>query len=221
MRKILVAGIDEAGRGAILGPLVMACVLATKEQEEELLDIGVKDSKELSPDTRTKLERKIKDIVESYAVVKITPQELNELMPRKSLNEIEAMKAAQLLQELTPKPEIVIVDAPDIIAENFSKRIKRFLSLDVIIKAEHFADSNYAIVGAASILAKVARDSEIEALKKRFGNVGSGYWHDPLTKSFVQGWVEKHKALPECARIYWEPSVQTLNKKLQKTLGEF
>jgi len=142
-------------------------------------------------------------------------------MPRKSLNEIEAMNAAQLLNEVVPRPEIAIVDSPDLIAENFSKRIKKYLSSSLLIKAEHFADSNYAVVGAASILAKVARDSEVAKLREKRGNLGSGYWHDPLTKSFVQNWVDQHKALPECARIHWAPSIYTLNKKLQKKLGEF
>jgi len=221
MRKIFIAGIDEAGRGPILGPLVIAGVLANKEQEEMLIEMGVKDSKELKPATRKKLAEKIKKTVEAYSIIKITASELNELMPRKSLNEIEAMKTAQILDELKPKPDIAIVDAPDIIEENYAKRIRKYLCASVVIKSEHFADSKYPIVGAASILAKVERDAEIDELKKEFGNIGSGYWHDEDTKNFVEAYIKSYNKLPPFARIYWEPSVRMLNEKRQKKLLDF
>lgn len=221
MRKILIGGIDEAGRGSALGPLVMAAVLVNKEQEEQLMELGVRDSKELSKKNRERLAKEIKDLAEKYAIVKITPKELNELMPRKSLNEIEAMKAAQLIQEIGEKPAMLIVDSPDIIASNFAKRIKKYLPFNLLIKAEHFADKTHAVVSAASILAKVARDSEVDTLKRYYGEVGSGYWHDPLTQSFIEKWTAKHGKLPSCARAHWQPNIRTLDKKLQKTLEEF
>ncbi len=221
MKKILIAGIDEAGRGSAIGPLVMAAVLVDKTQEEQLIELQVRDSKELSKKERERLAKEIKKMVEKYAVVKITAKELNELMPMRSLNEIEAMKAAHLIQEIGIKPAMLIVDSPDIIADNFAKRIKKYLPFNLIIKAEHFADKVHAAVSAASILAKVARDSEIETLKKYYGEIGSGYWHDPLTKSFIEKWTAKHGKLPSCARAYWQPNIRTLDKQLQKTLEEF
>ncbi len=221
MEKIFLAGIDEAGRGSALGPLVMAAVLADKEQEEQLMELGVKDSKELSKKERLRLAKEIENIAEKCAVEKIEVNELNELMPRKSLNEIEAMKAAKLIQKLEKKPALLIVDSPDIIANNFAQRIKKYLPFNLIIRAQHFADKEHAIVSAASIIAKVARDAEIEKLKKKYGELGSGYWHDPLTQRFVQKWVAEHSKLPECARIYWQPNIKALDKMLQKTLGDF
>ncbi|MEM4663152.1 MAG: ribonuclease HII [Candidatus Diapherotrites archaeon] len=221
MKKIFVLGIDEAGRGPILGPLVMCGVLANKEQEEKLIELGVKDSKELSPKKRELLCPKIKKVVEKYYVVKISADELNKLMPQKSLNEIEAIKAAQIIESLRPKPDIVIVDAPDVVEENYGKRIQKYLSFKPLIRSEHFADSKYAIVSAASIIAKVERDLEIARYVKEYGNIGSGYWHDPATKEFIQKYVEKNGKLPPFTRTLWDPAIKTLNEKLQKKLSDF
>ncbi|MCX8189906.1 MAG: ribonuclease HII [Candidatus Diapherotrites archaeon] len=221
MKKIFVAGIDEAGRGPVLGPLVICGALASKEQEEQLIELGVRDSKELSPKKRSSMFSKIKNIVQDYAIVKISAAELNNLMPTKSLNEIEAFKAAQIIEQLRPRPEIVIVDAPDVIQENYGKRIQKYLSYRPLIKSEHFADSKYAVVSAASILAKVERDAEISEYVNKYGDIGSGYWHDPATKKFIEKYVEENGKLPPFARSLWDPAIKTLESKLQKRITDF
>ncbi|MEM4598626.1 MAG: ribonuclease HII [Candidatus Diapherotrites archaeon] len=221
MKKIFVAGVDEAGRGPVLGPLVICGVLASKEQEEQLAELGVKDSKQLSPKKRKSFFAKIKDIVQDCAIIKISASELNELMPKKSLNEIEALKTAQIIEQLKPRPEIVIVDAPDVVQENYGKRIQKYLSFKPLIKSEHFADTKYAVVSAASILAKVERDAEIAEYVKKYGDIGSGYWHDPLTKKFIEKYVEENGKLPPFARSLWDPAIKTLDSKLQKRIFDF
>ena len=215
---MFLAGVDEAGRGPALGPMAMAIVVATKEQEEELISMGVRDSKELSPTKRESLAKKIKSLVEEYRVSLVSPSELNELMVRKSLNEIEAMRIAEMVNSLAAKPEIVVVDSPDIIESNFSKRIARYCSREITIRSEHFADRNYPLVSAASILAKVARDAEIESLKGEFGEIGSGYPHDPDTIAFIRKWVEENGSLPPIARSEWETNKRELDRKFQRKL---
>jgi len=217
---MFLAGVDEAGRGPALGPMAMALVVATKEQEEKLADIGVRDSKELDSKNRVSLVAKIKNLVEEYKVSLVFPGELNSLMLRKSLNEIEAMRIGSMVNSLRVKPEILLVDSPDIVESNFSKRIARYCSARITIKSEHFADRNYPIVSAASILAKVARDAEIERLKGEFGEIGSGYPHDPLTIAFIRKWVEENGSLPPIARTEWETNKRELDRKFQTKLRD-
>ncbi len=214
------AGVDEAGRGPALGPMVLATVLASKEQEEKLWEMKVRDSKLLKREERERLEGKIKNAVEDFAVAVVLPEELDCLMDRKSLNEIEAMKVGAMLNSLKKKPAVLIVDSPDLIEGNFAKRIKKYFGGDVVIRAEHFADRNHTVVSAASIIAKVARDREIEKLKREFGDIGSGYSHDPKTIEFIESYVSVHSRLPPCARKNWQTNMNALDKKFQKKLGE-
>jgi ribonuclease HII len=218
---MLVAGIDEAGRGPVLGPLVLALVVFDKALEDHLYSIGVRDSKQLSAESRLKLAAEIKKLAEEYAIVKIEPQELNNLMARLSLNDIEAMKCASLLNSLRSLPELVVVDSPEPLAHIYTEKIKRYLGKDLYIRSEHKADKRHVVVAAASILAKVYRDKSMDELARYYGEIGSGYCHDPRTKSFLETWVKKHKCLPPIARCNWRTSVECLDSVLQKSLLEF
>lgn len=215
---VIVAGIDEAGRGPVLGPLVLAVGTMHKRDEERLLEIGVRDSKLLSARERSRQYAKLKKCLQEYCTAKIEPFELDKLMDRKSLNEIEAMRAAQLLNELKQKPELVIVDSPDPIQENFARRIKKYISFDAVVRTEHKADCNHPIVSAASIIAKVERDREIRLLAKKHGRIGSGYPHDELTINFIKKYLEKNGRLPDFARKSWDTSQRLLDEKFQKKL---
>jgi ribonuclease HII len=139
-------------------------------------------------------------------------------MDWRSLNEIEAMKIGFLLNNLKQKPVVVFVDAPDIIEANFAKRIKKYLSFDTVIRSEHKADVNYPIVSSASIIAKVERDKRIEELAEKFGCVGSGYSHDPLTIAFLKKWMKDHKELPPFARRAWDTNKRIEGELFQKKL---
>ena len=218
---MLLAGIDEAGRGPALGPLALGLVVATKEQEEKLAGLGVRDSKELKPPDRERLSGEIEGLVEEFTVSLVAPAELNKLMVRKSLNEIEAMRIGEMLNSLKSRPEVLFVDSPDIIESNFSKRIGRYCGRKLAIRSEHFADKNYPLVAAASILAKVARDNAIEELKKEFGEIGSGYPHDPRTIAFIKKYIDEKKCLPPFARTSWETNKRALDSKYQKRLNEW
>ncbi len=218
---MLIAGIDEAGRGPCLGPMVMAIAAIEKRDEDRLYEIGVKDSKMLKPETRQKQFAELKGTLSEFCFTAIEAHEIDSLRDRKSLNEIEAMRIGMLLNGLRKKPEVVYVDSPDIVQGNFAKRIRKYISFETVLKTEHKADINYPIVSAASIIAKVERDRCIEEIAKKHGNIGSGYSHDPLTIKFLKDFISKNKCLPAFARKSWLTSQEMLDTELQKSLGDF
>jgi len=212
---MLIAGIDEAGRGPCFGPMTIGITVMEKENEKALKAMGVKDSKEILPTKRKALVEGIKNHCVEHKVLILSPIEINDLMAQYSLNEIEAMKIAELINELKTKPEIIYIDSPDALKGAFEKRIRKYLNKShakTKIVAENKADSNYVVVGGASILAKVKRDEEIESLSEKFGNIGSGYPSDPTTKKFLADYVEEHKKLPPFSRIFWKTCTNALDK---------
>ncbi|MFH1256499.1 MAG: ribonuclease HII [Candidatus Diapherotrites archaeon] len=215
---MLIAGVDEAGRGPCLGPMVLAVASIEKKEEDSLLEIGVKDSKLLSAKQREEQFGKITKAVKEFSFTAISAEEIDSLRDRKSLNEIEAMRIGALLNGLKRKPEIVFIDSPDCISGNFAKRIKKFISFETMLVAEHKADVNYPIVSAASIIAKVHRDDEIKKLEREFGRIGSGYPHDEDTIAFLKGFLKKNKSLPSFARKSWITSQNMLEEQFQKKL---
>ncbi|MFH0954545.1 MAG: ribonuclease HII [Candidatus Micrarchaeota archaeon] len=215
---MIIAGVDEAGRGPVLGPMVLAVCTIDKNREEELIELGVKDSKQLTQAERERQFPKIKEIAAEFLTCHIHPAELDKLMNRKSLNEIEAMKIGFLLNSLKTKPELVIIDSPDTIAENFGKRIQKYLNFETKLKCEHKADVNYPIVSAASVLAKVERDLEIKKLSAIHGKIGSGYSHDPDTRKFLEEYIQKNEFPPEFCRKQWMTTQNMLDAKKQQKL---
>lgn len=218
---MLIAGIDEAGRGPALGPLVMAVACISKENENKLIEIGVKDSKLLSLQQREIQLPQIKKVLHEFEIIKIEASEIDELRNRQNLNEIEAMKAGHLLNSLKVKPDVVYVDAPDVIAHKFGARIEKYISFPVEIKSEHKADINYPIVSAASIIAKTTRDNEIKKLSEKYGEMGSGYPHDPVTINFINKWTSEKGELPPFARASWDTNKKILDNQFQSKLGEY
>jgi len=203
---MLIAGIDEAGRGPCFGPMTMSIVVVEKEQEIELKELGVKDSKDILPNKRDALFSKVKNAAIEYKIKIISPIEINDLMAKENLNEIEAIKIAELINSLKTNPEIIYVDSPDATPGKFEKRIRKYLTpkkQKLNILAENKADSKYVVVGAASILAKVTRDREIEKMREEFGDFGSGYPSDPKTKKYLEEYFNTKGKLPPFSRIFW------------------
>jgi len=219
---MLIAGVDEAGRGPCFGPMAISIAVMESEKEKELKAIGVKDSKQVLAAKRTKLEKEIKRAAKEFKTLIIEPLEINDLMARESLNEIEAMKIAELINGLKSAPEKIFIDSPDATAGRFEKRIRKYLhkgKIHIKIIAENKADVNYVVAGAASILAKVARDREIEKMQKKFGDFGSGYPADPKTQKFLREYVKEHKKLPPFSRIFWSTcttALEGMNTEQQK-----
>jgi len=208
---MLIAGVDDAGRGSVIGPLVIAGVLVKEEDMPKLVELKVKDSKLLSPQRREKLAVEIKRIAEKYSVVKLPPMEIDKVVMsgRKlhKLNRLEAQAMAKVIEML--KPDIAYVDASDVLEERFKQHILEALSTKVQIISEHKADRKYPIVSAASIIAKVERDKEIAEIAKKYGDVGCGYPSDPKTIRFLQKCLEEVGEYPEFVRKSWKPAKRT------------
>ncbi|MEM2699385.1 MAG: ribonuclease HII [Candidatus Bathyarchaeia archaeon] len=206
MHGLRLCGIDDAGRGPVIGPLVIAGVLIDEERLPNLIRLGVRDSKTLSPRRREYLAGEILKIVEDYRVVKVPPSEIDRVVEHgrrlNRLNRLEARIMASIIRDL--KPDIAYVDASDILPERFRQHIAEELPFTVKIVSEHKADRTYPIVSAASIVAKVERDREIESLKQIYGDFGSGYAADPKTISFLKRWIEEHESYPDFVRKSWK-----------------
>ncbi|KYH40439.1 MAG: hypothetical protein AYL32_011680 [Candidatus Bathyarchaeota archaeon B26-2] len=203
---MLICGIDDAGRGAVIGPLVIVGVLIEEKGIHRLVELGVKDSKMLTPKRREHLAKEILKTVKDYYVVKLKPSEIDRVvkMGRKlhKLNRLEAQAMAEVIRRL--KPDVVYVDASDVSAERFGRHILEEVPFKVQIVSRHKADRIYPIVSAASIVAKVERDREIFEIRKRYGDVGSGYAADPKTINFLEEWIKAHGSYPDFVRKSWK-----------------
>lgn len=166
---------DDAGRGPVIGPLVIAGVAIRKEGLPRLASLKVKDSKLLSPEARRELSVKIERIIDEKAFVEFSPREVDEVVLKapklKKLNFLEAKGMAELISRL--KPSLAYVDASDVDPERFARQIQENLPFRVKIVSEHHADRKYPVVSAASILAKVRRDESIRKLREAYGDFGS------------------------------------------------
>jgi len=184
----MICGIDEAGRGPIVGPMVMAGVSASKKNLKKLEKLGIKDSKLLTKEKREELYDQIINVVDDYDIISVSAQEIDEYnFSGINLNQMEALIAGKIINKLAPKK--VWVDSPEPAngGAKFGHMIQKHLKVDCEIIAEHKADLNYVITGAASILAKVQRDRELEKIKTEIGvNIGSGYPHDPLCVNYLK-----------------------------------
>lgn len=221
----LVLGIDDAGRGPVIGPLVLAGCLIDTKNEKELKELGVKDSKNLTPKRRKFLLGKIKENSENYEIVSINPSDIDgteEGHTRIKLNEVEANAAAEIINRINNKNEKirVVIDCP---STNLSKwkdylltKIDNLSNLEIF--CEHKADRNHVSVSAASIIAKETREEEMEKLKETYGNeIGSGYCSDPVTLRFVEKYAIKYQN-KGIFRKTWTTWIQASNKIKQKKL---
>jgi ribonuclease HII len=206
-----IVGIDEAGKGPVIGPLVVCGFAISREDLEDLIKLGIRDSKKLSKNKRKELSGLLSKKGECE-IIMIQPEDLDKLMSKKTINEILYESYEELIDKL--KPEIVYVDSPDVKPDRLKKRLEK-KGIEVI--AEHKADEKYPVVAAASIIAKVARDKEVEKLKKIFGDFGSGYASDGKTREFLKNYLEKNGCFPSCVRKSWK----TLDRIAQKSLGDY
>lgn len=221
---ILVFGVDEAGRGAVVGPLCIAAVVVEEEEEKRFDDMGVKDSKKLSRGRREELEGRIKETAEDFAVVKISAGVIDEEMNRKSLNLIEGERMAELIETL--RPDRAIVDATEAKTENVKRSIQGLLSdeveEEVEVVAENRADENHRVVSAASVLAKVTRDNSVSGLEEDLDEeIGNGYPSDERTRKFLHRIIEKQGSFPEVVRESWVTAERIIEKKKQGNLSDF
>jgi len=211
----MICGVDEAGRGPVIGPLVVAGVLADHAEIEALTNLGVKDSKMLSPARREKLYKEISTSFKCH-VVSVDAGGLDTLMAAKSLNEIEAECYANVIETLLPRA--AYVDAADVSCRNFERMILKYLDSRPRLVVEHKADERYPVVSAASIVAKVERDREIQRLHKIYGDFGSGYSSDRCTQDFLKQYYAENRSFPDCVRKKWKTAVRISQPKIDEYL---
>lgn len=218
-QKGLILGIDEAGRGPVLGPMVMAGVMMEQAELYRLENLKVRDSKLLTPLQREHLFEKIRDISQ-WKIIVILPQEIDDALDSTSsnLNWLEAQKSAEIINALNPGT--AIIDSPSNNIKKYAAYLRERVSNKKIrYLVEHKADFNHRIVGAASILAKVTRDREIQKLQEVIPYpIGSGYASDPVTIEFVK---KHHEQYSHILRKTWAPYKAAIDKKKQRNLEEF
>lgn len=211
-----VCGIDEAGRGPLIGPLFICGVLIDESQEAALKKLGVKDSKLLTPKQRETLFDHVIKMVKAYKLIRIAPDEIDNAVQSEdglNLNWLEANKAVEIIDNL--KPDRTILDCPSPNIKAYSGYIEKKLKVNTALLCAHHADTDYVVVGAASIIAKVSRDREVAEIRKKIGvDFGSGYITDPKTKAFVESYWDKY---PEIFRHSWK----TFKNASQQSLGKY
>ncbi len=211
-----IAGIDDAGRGAIIGPLVIAGILVSEKESSILSKLGVKDSKSLSPMARSKLYKEIIKNVNKVIVKKIPTNKIDIYVSKgekyRKLNFLEAITMSSVINELNPS--ITYVDSPDVNVDRFGSQIASSLNVDSEIVSSHHADQLYISVSAASIVAKYVRDLEISKLIKKHGDFGSGYPSDQKTIDFLSDWLVAKGKIPRFARSSWKTWQRLLNTTL-------
>ncbi|MCW4049669.1 MAG: ribonuclease HII [Candidatus Bathyarchaeota archaeon] len=200
-----VAGIDEAGRGCVMGPLVIAGAVFDEKKVPNLTEIGVKDSKKLSKRRRESLVAEIKELALDYTYFELSPSSIDKVVfrnvPLRKLNYLEAMAMASIVRTL--HPDSAYVDPCDVDSQRVADQIQSVLKFNVDITCEPKADQKYAVTGAASILAKVKRDQSIEELKAQHGDFGSGYPSDRKTAAFIEDWFRENDECPPWMRASW------------------
>jgi len=216
---VLVLGIDEAGRGPVIGSLVIAGAVFNEEDEEVLRARGIKDSKLLSKTKRKELFEYIKKKAVSYRIAILSPEEIDEVLDEShhlNLNWLEAEYSAIMINEL--KPDTVILDCPTPTCSTYTNYVRdRLDNKKIKIIGEHKADLNYMTCAAASILAKETRELEIDKLKKQIGiDFGSGYQTDPKTQAFLKLHWKTHEGL---FRKKWATYKRILKAQGQSSLS--
>ena len=218
----MICGVDEAGRGPVFGPLVIAGV--TIQDDSELKEIGVRDSKKLTPNRREILAKKIREIAEKYEIIIISASDIDDMRKVMTLNELEVSAFSKIIEKL--RPDVCYVDSADVNQERFGIDILSKLSFKPKIISKHKADDIYPVVGAASIIAKTTRDENVrkiaQELEKKLNlPLGSGYPADPITKKFLKTWIETYGELPPHTRRSWETAQRLMKENKTRKLDDY
>jgi ribonuclease HII len=212
----VICGVDEAGKGSVLGPMVIAAVGIASE--DILEGIRVRDSKLLSAKERERLYKIIRKKCQ-VATVKLDAVQIDIMRRDMTLNEAVARSHAQVIVKLSP--DYAYLDACDVNTFRYAEMVKNHLVLPCEIISEHHADEKFPVVSAASIIAKVTRDRAIATLAKKYGTIGSGYPSDPVTIRFLNSYIDEHHVPPPIARKSWKTISAILSKKSQRSLNDF
>ena len=219
-------GVDEAGKGPVIGPMVAAAVRA---DDSDLPD-GIDDSKRLTAATRESIAAELQESsAVEVGVGVVTTDEIDD--PETDMNSLTVTAQVRALGDVTADGDHALVDAGDVSESRFARRVADGVAnagtvtaggVAIDVTAEHGADEASRLVGAASIIAKVERDNRIDALNEEYdGDIGSGYPSDPTTREFLADYVDRHGELPACARASWATCEDVLAAAEQSDLAEF
>lgn len=228
-------GVDEAGRGPVLGPLVVGLLSIPEEDESMLVDRDISDSKHHSAKKRALQyewileQEQERDWIVDTIVCK--PDRIDNAVEGQGLNLLEVDLFASILNRHNKKSEAplrITMDACDVNEQRFTNRITERLTewprAKSTIHSEHKADTNYRIVGGASIVAKVVRDRIIHELQESLGfRIGSGYPSDPNTISALPKLIGPDQIHPDLrwswatVERYWNQNYSTPLPKRENT----
>lgn len=199
---MLLLGVDEAGKGPVIGSMFVAGLVIDEDKQFDLAALGVRDSKQLDALRREQLSDKILELAIDHHILEVSPQIIDELRQVMTMNEIMVRSHAHVVRCL--HADRAFLDAADVNEARFADRVRMESSTKMYLVAEHKADRKHLVVSAASILAKVKRDESIKTLERTINCIiGSGYPNDPKTIEFLQGWVREKGNLPPFARSTW------------------
>lgn len=227
-----VLGIDEAGRGPVLGPMVYAICYCPLSRLADLESLKVADSKTLSENEREKLFAKMEEdgAFLGWALDVLSPNLISTSMlgrVKYNLNSLSHDTAEGLVQYALDQGVNVVQVFVDTVGppESYQKRLKqRFPGIEVTVKAK--ADALYPAVSAASICAKVARDRAVkswrfvEELEELDSEYGSGYPNDPKTKAWLRKHLDPVFGFPQFVRFSWSTAQSLLEKEAEGVLWE-
>ena len=214
---MFLGGIDEAGRGSVVGPLVIAGISFNSKNINALKNMAITDSKKTLPWKRKEIFEEILKLCESIFICKINCSTIDKFVKLNGLNKLESKFMTIVADNLVANK--IIVDSCDVNPFRFQQEIKKNLTnKNISIYSYHKADLDNIIVSCASIIAKVTRDNEIAKIKETLGkDIGSGYPSDPKTKTFIKNEIEIDDS-KKYIRFSWKPVKQIINKNLQTTL---
>jgi len=212
----LILGIDEAGRGPVIGPMVIAGYCIEEEKIEILKSLGVKDSKELTRKQREDIYNEVIKLTDRYKYIIIGPKTIDYYVYKNKLNYLELENMIKIIEEI--KPDKVIIDSPVVNIKKVMEYIKNNLKINIELVVESRADKNYPIVSAASIIAKVIRDKEIDKIKEKTNiDFGSGYPSDERTIKAIK---ENYEILKDYIRESWI-TIKKIRGENQKNILNF
>lgn len=209
-------GVDEAGKGSVLGPMVVAAV--GYSGEDDLAGLGVRDSKQLTAKMREELFSQITGCCRLATAI-VQAGEIDRLRERMTMNAIVASLHARVIREISPGT--AYVDACDVNAVRYGRTVSGQIGFPCRIISEHHADEHYRLVSAASIVAKVIRDEKIRELAETFGDIGTGYPSDPVTVAWLSAYIDRNGSPPPCARKSWKTVLGMVSTKEQACFSDF
>lgn len=209
-------GVDEAGRGPVLGSMFVAAVSV---DEEYTFNEEITDSKELSHRKIIEISRQVQETpAVTYSIIEVPVVEIDE---SESLTDLTIEKFSEAINNIASPGEEVYADACLSDTTKFSQILQPKIKEKLQLTAENNADSTYKIVGLASILAKNAREKHIKTLKENYGAVGSGYPSDPTTQDFLRTYIKENGEPPSFARRSWSTTQNILDQYSQSNISSF